>query len=60
MPPADDEVYFCAQCKRQYAPEWKNEKCPICGKRTVSWYLSRESHEQAIEKWEYINGPVRR
>lgn len=60
MPADYDEVYFCAQCSQQYAPESKNEKCPVCKKRTVSWRTQRQTLEQAVHVWEQINGKVKR
>lgn len=51
-----DEVYYCGKCRRQYEPISKNQKCPDCGKITVSWDLRRESESDAQRKWKAING----
>jgi rRNA maturation endonuclease Nob1 len=50
-----DEVYYCGHCRRQQDPK-EGERCKICGKITVSWFLRRESEETAYERWKYING----
>ncbi len=49
-----DEVYFCGKCDRQQQTS-AGIPCKICGKRTVSWYLNRESAEDVRRKWKRLN-----
>lgn len=48
------EVYYCGKCRRQQQPK-EGIRCKVCGKRTVSWYTDRETHEQAHKKWKQVN-----
>jgi hypothetical protein len=58
--PENGEVFFCAQCRRQY-PAGDNNRCPVHkDKLLVSWYTMREDSAAATKRWESINGKVRR
>lgn len=49
------EVYYCGNCRRQQRPS-EGERCKICGKLTVSWYINRETEQDALRKWKQFNG----
>ena len=51
----DGEVYYCGKCRRQQQTSG-GEKCDSCGKVTVSWYTARESENDALKKWQAVNG----
>jgi len=52
---ADDEVYYCAHCRRQQSRS-QGERCIQCRSLTVSWRIDREDEEQAKRRWKAING----
>lgn len=52
--PERGEVFYCGSCRRQQRPQ-EGERCKICGRLTVSWYMNRESEREAMIKWKRIN-----
>jgi hypothetical protein len=50
-----DEVYFCGNCRRQQ-PASAGERCPECNRPTVTWRISDESEDDAMRKWNQVNG----
>lgn len=52
----DDEVYYCGHCNRQQPAEPGKEKCRVCGRQTVSWFIDRESDDVARRRWKAVNG----
>lgn len=50
-----NEVYYCKNCRRQQSID-DGEFCQICGKLTVSWFTDTEKEDDAIRKWDNING----
>ncbi len=50
-----DEVYYCGKCRRQQEPS-QGEKCKVCGKITVSWFIDKESEAVALNRWKQIHG----
>ncbi len=50
-----NEVYYCKNCRQQQSI-YDGEFCKSCGKLTVSWYTDTEKEDDAIRKWDNING----
>ena len=50
-----DTVEFCGHCRRQQQEE-QGYKCVDCGRPTVTWNTSKESSEDALNKWRRLHG----
>jgi hypothetical protein len=57
--PSDDEVKFCAWCRRQQ-PLSKGDRCTDCRRNTVTWNVKTEKEAAVIRKWENLYGPAKK